>query len=898
MSANSNPPRLVLFSGLVAGLLGCGVDASDSPPHLISAPDLSAEDARAIAAGFVRRQAEVGGRFEWRDAAVGKLVTYYDSYNEIQAYEVAIAGSRGEPAGWIIVEAWAVHPPVAAYVTAGGTNHDRLLEQARLQRGEAPAADALLIPLWAGPASAALEIREGDGSIDRIVPTPELRGQVYDGAARRRVVEELPADPADAVSRHERYAHLRAQYRLGNIDDSMRGVRRMIPSVQTSGTVGVGAAEFSHYNQEARDWTYPETEDSDCASGCTPVAFTILTDYWDRHGFPSLVADVHDNHNPLHTDEPVRWTVDQFRRRMFTTCRPDGSGDTSFLNFEGAGYHFNARAAGRWTVTNTATDAWDWIKDEIDAERPAIVHYDADRTGWFPPFLNHSAVAYEYTDNPGIFDDWICAEKGWGWFVPPSGNTSITWDCFPVYTAGWVQATRVIPPSLPAPTGTLASDAQLTDRVRITWQAAPGATSYTIHRTVLPHPSVWPETAERRVVTSGVTATSFDDTSAVLGMTYHYWVAAHRGSEISAFSHYDLGSRAAATAAARVEVAGIQVVLGQYVCAAGRDLPARRATVVSAGVYAIDVPAALLPGHVDVVFYAASSPSCVGGWIRDYWPATVTYRMNGANIDRCVPRPDNADWDFVRGTLAADGTVTSSGTRACPGGAAMPATSTRRVRIAGVSIAGGEYVCAAGEGHPARRAAAVGANAYEASFAVALPTNLDMIVYLSSWSDCNGGWLRDLWPGAVSYSVDGTPVTRCVPRPDHPDWRYVRAAIGSTGAVTDAGTLPCPGASVIWAPIAVNATYTASISAAAEQRYAFPRQSGRTYAVSLHPTAGDPDLFTSKFSSMTRSDAQCSSLNGAGLDDVCTFTAADSGPNYVIVYGYSAAEYTLRVAEL
>jgi lysozyme len=100
-----------------------------------------------------------------------------------------------------------------------------------------------------------------------------------------------------------------------------------------------------------------------------------------------------------------------------------------------------------------------------------------------------------------------------------------------------------------------------------------------------------------------------------------------------------------------------------------------------------------------------------------------------------------------------------------------------------------------------------------------------------------------------------------------------------------------------WTPINVNQTYSGSVSLGQEKRYSFARTNGRTYTVTLHPTSGDPDLYTSRYATLSRSSYQCASGNGAGTDDVCAFTATDSGTNYVLVYGFSAASYTLRVTE-
>ena len=106
-----------------------------------------------------------------------------------------------------------------------------------------------------------------------------------------------------------------------------------------------------------------------------------------------------------------------------------------------------------------------------------------------------------------------------------------------------------------------------------------------------------------------------------------------------------------------------------------------------------------------------------------------------------------------------------------------------------------------------------------------------------------------------------------------------------------------PLGNVSWTQISVNTTYSDSVGNHLENYYKFTKISGKTYTITLHPTTGDPDLFGSYIESFTRSNSQYSSTRGSGSDDVISFTASSSGSYYLIVYGYSTANYTLRVAE-
>jgi RHS repeat-associated protein len=99
-----------------------------------------------------------------------------------------------------------------------------------------------------------------------------------------------------------------------------------------------------------------------------------------------------------------------------------------------------------------------------------------------------------------------------------------------------VQASPLSPPS-----GVTATDGTYTDKVRITWTAVTGATSYQVYR------SQYSSSGYENVGTP--TSTSFDDTNATAGITYYYKVKSYNAtsgtSELS--TSYDSGYSAVAT---------------------------------------------------------------------------------------------------------------------------------------------------------------------------------------------------------------------------------------------------------------------------------------------------------------------------------------------------------------
>jgi hypothetical protein len=85
------------------------------------------------------------------------------------------------------------------------------------------------------------------------------------------------------------------------------------------------------------------------------------------------------------------------------------------------------------------------------------------------------------------------------------------------------------------PTNVVASDGTYTDRVQVTWSSSAGATYYEIHRAT--------SSGGTKSLLGSPAASPYDDTSAVAGTTYYYWVKACNSWGCSDFSAYDTGYR-------------------------------------------------------------------------------------------------------------------------------------------------------------------------------------------------------------------------------------------------------------------------------------------------------------------------------------------------------------------
>jgi hypothetical protein len=97
------------------------------------------------------------------------------------------------------------------------------------------------------------------------------------------------------------------------------------------------------------------------------------------------------------------------------------------------------------------------------------------------------------------------------------------------------RATEVTKPSPPADIS--ASDGTYTDKVQVSWTASAGATSYQVFRYTSDDSSTAGE------LTGSHPSSPYDDTSAVAGTTYFYWVKACNSAGCSGFSASDSGFR-------------------------------------------------------------------------------------------------------------------------------------------------------------------------------------------------------------------------------------------------------------------------------------------------------------------------------------------------------------------
>ncbi len=120
------------------------------------------------------------------------------------------------------------------------------------------------------------------------------------------------------------------------------------------------------------------------------------------------------------------------------------------------------------------------------------------------------------------------------YFVQAAVNSSGTRPS--AYSASKTGA-KVSPVAPTAPTGVSAADGASTANCTVSWGAVSGATSYTLYR------NTSNDSGSATVIRSGVTSTSYADTSATPGTLYYYWIRAVNSVGTSGFSSADSGYR-------------------------------------------------------------------------------------------------------------------------------------------------------------------------------------------------------------------------------------------------------------------------------------------------------------------------------------------------------------------
>jgi len=159
------------------------------------------------------------------------------------------------------------------------------------------------------------------------------------------------------------------------------------------------------------------------------------------------------------------------------------------------------------------------FQDEIDAGHPVLLN-----------LYGHSIVGYGYSGSTIYIRDTWSSETTYRPIMQWGGS----YMGMALLSVSVVRLNPVTPPPT-IPSGLSASDGVFADKVRVSWNASSGATSYKVFRNTSNNHTGQFE------LTSSHPANPFDDFSAMPGVDYFYWVKACNSDGCSDYSNADSG---------------------------------------------------------------------------------------------------------------------------------------------------------------------------------------------------------------------------------------------------------------------------------------------------------------------------------------------------------------------
>ncbi len=203
------------------------------------------------------------------------------------------------------------------------------------------------------------------------------------------------------------------------------------------------------------------------------------------------------------------------------------------------------------------------------------------------------------------YDD-TSAEVGTTYYYWVKAGNSSGESGFSASDSGW-RAYAV--PS--APSGVTASDGTSTAGVIVSWNAVASATSYSVWR------STTSSSASATSIASGLTTTSYTDTSAVVGTTYYYWVKATNQGGTSGWSNSDSGFRKMAAPAAPTGVSASDGLSATEIVVSWNAVSTAASYEVWRGTSSSSSSASRIASGLTVTSY--SDASAVAGTTYYYW---------------------------------------------------------------------------------------------------------------------------------------------------------------------------------------------------------------------------------------------------------------------------------------
>lgn len=273
-----------------------------------------------------------------------------------------------------------------------------------------------------------------------------------------------------------------------------------------------------------------------------------ITGGWSQHTWGDAIGDY------MKTSQSAYGNTDGSTHFYTYTSVPD---KLTCADMVGAGIATTDGTYGRKLFYEargyTVTDCYNQ-KTDNNSGGFTLANFQAEIDAGHPVLLNlagHSIVGYGYNGSTIYIRD--------TWDSDPAHTYTMTWGgsyhdmvlqsvSVVKLGQGAVTSSKVYLPLItkpiappPAPTGVSASDGTFTDRVQVSWSASTGATYYQVFR----HTSN--NSSSATLLSSSFPSSPYNDTSAVAGTTYYYWIKACNSGGCSSFSASDSGYRQVTT---------------------------------------------------------------------------------------------------------------------------------------------------------------------------------------------------------------------------------------------------------------------------------------------------------------------------------------------------------------
>lgn len=386
------------------------------PTILIADENISKEEAYIVASNYLKLE-----RLEfpvWENAKIKHIIPLYSSNNILVGYEATVVSDKDEPQGSILINANKKLDPVPSFSEEGESSYQFLLSyfvselMLKINNEQLKPIEYQII--GAMPFFVSLGIKfEGNKKPENIdyvyqdgwyifSPEPVALREVYHynkeliaiGAYKALEVQSSwdtllstsgHIEPLRSIESHEiSFNSIKQESQSENSDLKQKRIVIMRDI-------------FSNFYQEKKRWNGSSQK---CWTGCIPIAWVTLLEYWDRKGYSKLISSSKDNYNTSLNDPDIQTTLTELRSLLRTDC----DGDGSFWNAT-RGEHYARSKGYSSSASNSSTsfDAWWRLKSNINKAYPIIAHLLREK---------HATVAFGYKDFSGTRGDKIKVRMG------------------------------------------------------------------------------------------------------------------------------------------------------------------------------------------------------------------------------------------------------------------------------------------------------------------------------------------------------------------------------------------------------------------------------------------------------------------------------------------------------